>query len=539
MVWAKHVGRVLPAAHEPHVEHPEVARVLIRPSACSTRGRGQVVSYDHSVRETQQGMTMPVVVTAGEPLGRWHLSGVHKPHQADERRVRAVAAVEQEVRLGGIDRRRDPSRSDVVRAHSMDVRNDHAKAAGRRLRGRSELSGVAPRRSQITGQSSAIRTRERPLHGRVEGLLVHHLLIGHVGHRQRVVRRAPPPPVVAPLRAAGSNLERRWSTCRALQPRRRLQPTLLAIKHPSAASPTPSRLAVTPVLRTVVGNAIVGHVTKGAGLVRVGCTLAVLAVATGLLGMHGLTIGTSVSPESPVAPGVQHLAHLPTLAAAELAAVRVDASMPAMEGHGHELAACMWVLVGAIGIALLGGASLGNISGRAGLAFPRALFSAGQRSSEFETVELGWSVETLRRRAGVPRATSIPLHPHRNPCGSTERLSMRRSIAITALLLVGSLLLAACGSSGDSSSNSMGMSDQSGMHDGSNGMEANNPVAAGAREIPVEAGALTFTPKRLQLTAGEDVTIVLTSIDIAHDFYVDGVGHVVHAGHGRPPRAVS
>lgn len=107
---------------------------------------------------------------------------------------------------------------------------------------------------------------------------------------------------------------------------------------------------------------------------------------------------------------------------------------------------------------------------------------------------------------------------------------MRRSLTLTALSVSGLLLLAACGSSGDSSSNSMGMSNNSGMHDGTNGMEPNNAVVAGAREIPVEAGALTFTPKHLQLTAGEDVTIVLTSIDVAHDFYVAGVGHVVHAG---------
>lgn len=108
---------------------------------------------------------------------------------------------------------------------------------------------------------------------------------------------------------------------------------------------------------------------------------------------------------------------------------------------------------------------------------------------------------------------------------------MRRSIAIIALLLAGSLVLAACGGSSDdsSSSDSKGMSDQSGMGGGPSGMVANRPVVAGAREIPVEAGALSFTPKRIQLTAGEDVTIVLTSIDIAHDFYVDGIGHVVHA----------
>lgn len=105
---------------------------------------------------------------------------------------------------------------------------------------------------------------------------------------------------------------------------------------------------------------------------------------------------------------------------------------------------------------------------------------------------------------------------------------MRRSLGVLVLLLTGALLLAACGGS-DHSSDSMGMSDQSGMHDGSNGAEPNNPVVVGAREIQVEADALSFTPKRLQLTAGEDVTIILTSGDIEHDLYVDGVGHVVHA----------
>ncbi len=106
---------------------------------------------------------------------------------------------------------------------------------------------------------------------------------------------------------------------------------------------------------------------------------------------------------------------------------------------------------------------------------------------------------------------------------------MRRFPTLTAVSLAG-LLLAACGSSGGTSSKSMGMSNRPGMQNGMNGMEANNAVVAGAREIPVEAGALTFTPKHLQLTAGEHVTIFLTSIDIAHDFYVAGVGHVVHAG---------
>ncbi len=103
---------------------------------------------------------------------------------------------------------------------------------------------------------------------------------------------------------------------------------------------------------------------------------------------------------------------------------------------------------------------------------------------------------------------------------------MRRIITVTLLLVVGTTVLAACGS--NSSSSSGGMSGMSGNND-SSGMEKNQPVVAGAPEIAVQAGALSFEPKKISLTAGQDVTLALTSTDIAHDFYVDGVGHVVHA----------
>jgi uncharacterized cupredoxin-like copper-binding protein len=62
--------------------------------------------------------------------------------------------------------------------------------------------------------------------------------------------------------------------------------------------------------------------------------------------------------------------------------------------------------------------------------------------------------------------------------------------------------------------------------------EQNRPVAAGARPIPVIADSLTFAPQKIDLTAGENVGIVLRSEDLEHDFYVDNVGHVVHAPKG-------
>jgi heme/copper-type cytochrome/quinol oxidase subunit 2 len=36
----------------------------------------------------------------------------------------------------------------------------------------------------------------------------------------------------------------------------------------------------------------------------------------------------------------------------------------------------------------------------------------------------------------------------------------------------------------------------------------------------------------LQVLVGEDVTIALTSKDTAHDLYVKGLGHIVHAAKG-------
>lgn len=105
---------------------------------------------------------------------------------------------------------------------------------------------------------------------------------------------------------------------------------------------------------------------------------------------------------------------------------------------------------------------------------------------------------------------------------------MRRSIGLVLVVVAASL--SAC-SSDDHSTNGMNMPDD--MHHGSNGADANQPVAPGAREIPVRAGALSFQPKQLRIAANQDVTIVLTSTDIEHDLMVQGIGHVVHARAGK------
>jgi len=62
--------------------------------------------------------------------------------------------------------------------------------------------------------------------------------------------------------------------------------------------------------------------------------------------------------------------------------------------------------------------------------------------------------------------------------------------------------------------------------------EMNRKVVPGARKITVTADDFAFTPDAITMEAGEDVTIVLTADDVQHDFFVKGIGHVVHAKKG-------
>jgi plastocyanin len=64
-------------------------------------------------------------------------------------------------------------------------------------------------------------------------------------------------------------------------------------------------------------------------------------------------------------------------------------------------------------------------------------------------------------------------------------------------------------------------------------MEQNCPVVAGARQIDVTGTLLRFKPAVLTIAAAENVTIKLSADDVAHDFYVQGIGHVVHAKAGK------
>ena len=64
----------------------------------------------------------------------------------------------------------------------------------------------------------------------------------------------------------------------------------------------------------------------------------------------------------------------------------------------------------------------------------------------------------------------------------------------------------------------------------------NCPTVKGARVIRVTGDRFRFVPKNIKIAAGENVTVRLSSGDIAHDFYVKGTGHVVHAKAGESAR---
>jgi plastocyanin len=101
----------------------------------------------------------------------------------------------------------------------------------------------------------------------------------------------------------------------------------------------------------------------------------------------------------------------------------------------------------------------------------------------------------------------------------SEGFVMKRTLAVATFAVLVSTLVACGGSDHGSGMNGMGHS---------SGGE-NRPVVAGAREIPIIANELSFTPETIQMRAGVPVALVLTSKDIEHDLYVDGTGHVVHA----------
>jgi uncharacterized cupredoxin-like copper-binding protein len=104
---------------------------------------------------------------------------------------------------------------------------------------------------------------------------------------------------------------------------------------------------------------------------------------------------------------------------------------------------------------------------------------------------------------------------------------VKRIVTFVLVAMISVFGLVACSSDHDSMDGDHMESSPHGSGD-----SENQPVAPGARRIEVTADELTFAPRRIETRAGEDVAIVLTSEDIAHDFYVEKVGHIVHARAG-------
>ncbi|HWH32526.1 MAG TPA: cupredoxin domain-containing protein [Egibacteraceae bacterium] len=100
---------------------------------------------------------------------------------------------------------------------------------------------------------------------------------------------------------------------------------------------------------------------------------------------------------------------------------------------------------------------------------------------------------------------------------------MRRPPAPVVSVVALALLVAGCGSPEPAAS------------DGHDHAE-NSPVVDGARELAVTGKDLRFTPARLEVAAGEDVTIVFTAADVAHDFTIEGAGVHVGAAAGQTAR---
>lgn len=112
---------------------------------------------------------------------------------------------------------------------------------------------------------------------------------------------------------------------------------------------------------------------------------------------------------------------------------------------------------------------------------------------------------------------------------------MKRLAALTAIVFALGPVLAACGDDDDSAGQDGGMmDDDDGMMDDDGhmgGRDEPSDVAEGARRIEVEATSFAFDPDEIRVESGEDIAIVLTSVDILHDFTIDELdAHVAADG---------
>jgi cytochrome c oxidase subunit II len=108
---------------------------------------------------------------------------------------------------------------------------------------------------------------------------------------------------------------------------------------------------------------------------------------------------------------------------------------------------------------------------------------------------------------------------------------MRRTLVAIGVLAVVLLIPAGAYAGGDGHGGGMDEHRGGGMgqHRGRGHQGGDAPTTPGAREIDVTAKSFEFTPDEITIQTGEDVTIVMKSTDIFHDFVVKGEGHIVGA----------
>lgn len=105
-------------------------------------------------------------------------------------------------------------------------------------------------------------------------------------------------------------------------------------------------------------------------------------------------------------------------------------------------------------------------------------------------------------------------------------------VAVVVVLLLFAVLVFGGGQHGPSIHMPAGGQTPTGGAPSESGHGSASPVAEGAFEIDVTADNFTFEPNEITVAAGTDLAIVLTSVDMLHDFTIDELDAHVAAERG-------
>ena len=145
------------------------------------------------------------------------------------------------------------------------------------------------------------------------------------------------------------------------------------------------------------------------------------------------------------------------------------------------------------------------------------------------------------------QAPPAPLEPSPPP-GRNPLTAAVAVLAVVAVIALAVVAIVAVNNRGNGHTTMMGTNGMPGTMGSSQmmggsmmngpmmGHGSSSPTVPGVREIAVTATSFRFEPNEIHVRAGEDVTIVLTASDIAHDFTIDALGFHVAAAPGQPGR---